>query len=99
MKDLVREKDEIIHHYQPALHASPHDDTPEQALSKFRIEYISKQPSLVAVDSGKQLEAYCRKLEGLLKKYERIITESQGRIEELQEKVYEYLKDALEKEQ
>lgn len=72
MKDLVREKDEIIHNYQPTLASSPPQQersSIEQTLSKFRIEYISKQASLVAPEGTKQLEAYCRKLENLLKKY------------------------------
>jgi hypothetical protein len=39
MKDLVREKDEIIQHYSHSkLHSSPHEESsPEQTISKFRI--------------------------------------------------------------
>lgn len=50
------------------------------------------------MDNYKNLEHYARKLENLLKKYERIIIDNQGMIDDLQDKVYEYLKDALEKE-
>ena len=42
-------------------------------------------------------EKYSDKLEKMLRKYERIIQSQLGMIQELQEKVYEYLHDALEK--
>lgn len=92
MKDLVREKDQIIQHRIGSSIEPP--------SSKMRIEYLSKQASQISPhENSKSLEAYSHKLEQLLRKYERIIVENQGTIEELQEKVYEYLKDALEKEQ
>ena len=44
-------------------------------------------------------EEYIRKLEGIIFQYERIIENNQFSIEELREQVYEYLGDALEKEE
>lgn len=43
--------------------------------------------------------AYIEKLESMILKYESIIKSDQEMVEELQERVYEYLRDALEKEQ
>lgn len=58
MKDLVREKDQIIQHQLPNLHSSL---APSPA-SPFRIEYLSKQASQLAAEPGRQAEAYSRKL-------------------------------------
>ena len=45
------------------------------------------------------MQNYCKKLEKLLLIYEKELTDGSKEKEELQNKVVEYLKDALEKEQ
>ena len=44
-------------------------------------------------------EAYIRKLEEIIFEYEKIILNDQNSIKDLQDRVYEYLGDALEKEE
>jgi hypothetical protein len=70
MKDLVREKDEIIHHYSnpDAPTSDRHIESKEpfsfeKVISRVRIEYLSKQASQISHhDSTKTLEMYTRKL-------------------------------------
>jgi hypothetical protein len=62
----------------------------------FKIEHVTtyhKEPK-----SSKNA-AYIEKLESMILKYESIIKSDQEMVEELQDRVYEYLRDALEKEQ
>jgi hypothetical protein len=67
MKDLVREKDEIIPHSKPPTsdrHIKNKEPFSfEKVTSRVRIEYLSKQASQMSHhDSTKSLEMYTRKL-------------------------------------
>lgn len=70
----------------------------ERQASRVRIEHISSQSSRISKDDRNCTDDYIKKLEAVILKYEDIIVDNHGTIEELQDKVCEYLKDALDKE-
>lgn len=92
LKDLIRDKDEIIQRYTTSLHTErlerlysenpEKSHVPEQGTSKIRIEYLSKRASRHCDGtSNKGFENYVKKLEGLVLKYEKMLMQNQETIE------------------